>query len=81
MLVIVVDDILLATNNKNHAKRFELAMQKEFDLKAMGSPKYMIGMNLTRGHNFLTISQQEYIREIAQRFHIESDTPTKLPTS
>ena len=81
VLVIVVDDILLATNNKTHAKQFESTMQTYFDLKAMGCPKYMIGMNLTRGPDFITISQQEYIRDIAQRFNIETDTPTKLPAS
>ena len=35
VLVIVVDDILLATNNKNHAKQFELTMQRKFDFKSM----------------------------------------------
>ena len=81
VLVIVVDDILLATNNKNHAKQFELTMQRKFDFKSMGSPKYMIGMNLTRGPTYLTISQQEYLREISQRFQIERDPPTKLPAA
>ena len=36
LLVIVVDDILLATNDLRHAKHFEQEMQKEFDLKSMG---------------------------------------------
>ena len=81
LLVIVVDDILLATNDLRHAKHFEQEMQKVFDLKSMGIPKYMIGMNLSRSKNKLQISQQEYIRDIAHRHEVINDAPTNLPAS
>ena len=81
LLVIVVDDILLATNDVKHASHFESEMQKIFDLKSMGTPKYMIGMNLKRSKNKLQISQTEYIRDMAHRFEVTSDAPTSLPAS
>ena len=81
LLVIVVDDILLATNDVQHAKHFEREMKKVFDLKSMGTPKYMIGMNLSRSKNKLHISQKEYIRDLAHRFEVTNDKPTRLPAS
>ena len=81
LLVIVVDDILLATNDVQHAKHFEREMKKVFDLKSMGTPKYMIGMNLSRSKNKLHISQKEYIRDLAHRFEVTNDKPMRLPAS
>ena len=81
LLVIVVDDILLATNDIKHAQRFEKEMTKIFDLKSMGVPKYMIGMNIKRSRNKLQVSQEEYVRDIANRFEVNNCSPTKIPAS
>lgn len=79
LLVLVVDDLLLATNNLTHALSFKQIMNTNFDFKDMGTPNYMIGMNLTVTKDKLMISQQEYIRDISKRFGTETLPPTSVP--
>lgn len=81
LLITVVDDLLLATNSNSHKEAFEKAMQKEFDLKSMGKPEYMIGMNVCRSKDKISISQSEYIREICNRFEIQHSKKIQSPAS
>jgi hypothetical protein len=81
LLVAVVDDLLLATNNIGHSEEFKTGMDSIFDLKAMGPPKYMIGMHLTKKKNKLHISQRQYIHDMAVRHSklLESASPATTP--
>ena len=81
LLISVVDDLLLATNSIQHKEMFEKAMLQEFDLKSMGNPEYMIGMNICRSKGKISISQHEYIREICNRFEIQHSRKVDSPAS
>ncbi len=81
LLVIVVDDILMVTSKLQYAQTFETNMKKIFELKSMGEPSYMIGMNLQKLGDELKISQEEYIREITHRFDLQECKPINTPAS
>lgn len=81
LLALVVDDLLLATNDETHADKFKQTMEENFDFKDMGVPNYMIGMNLTTTENTLQISQKEYIRDIIKRFEAKTLAPTTTPAT
>ena len=81
LLIVVVDDLLLATSDVSLADDFRKAMSVEFDFKAMGEPSYMIGLHLKSGVSTLQISQRQYLTDLRTRFseHLEPWTPTYSP--
>jgi hypothetical protein len=68
LLAVVVDDLLLATPNLDLADRFRTSMSEVFDFKAMGIPRYMIGLHLRHEPLCLHISQRQYIEDVGLRF-------------
>ena len=47
-LMLYVDDILLATNDKGLLHEVKQFLSKNFDMKAMGKASYVIGMKIHR---------------------------------
>ena len=47
-LVLYVDDILLATNDKNLLYEVKQFLSKNFDIKDMGKTSYVIGIKIHR---------------------------------
>jgi hypothetical protein len=79
LLVFVVDDLLLATNNPKHAESFQLGMEQIFDFKSMGAPEYMIGMHIAQTKHSVTVGQQQYIRDMAVRYSHLIGKPANTP--
>ena len=81
LLVVVVDDLLLATSSTAFAEDFQSKMEAVFDFKAMGRPEYMIGLHLSHHSSALHISQRQYITDMGTRYEAQLGpfTPTHLP--
>lgn len=68
ILVLYVDDILLATNDKGLLHEVKQLLSKNFDIKDMGEASYVFGIKIHR-HRFLGIlglSQKTYINKILE---------------
>ena len=59
-LVLYVDDILLATNNKVLLYQVKQFLSKNFDMKDLGEASYVIGIKIhrDRSRNILGLSQE-----------------------
>nr|GEU43932.1 putative zinc finger, CCHC-type [Tanacetum cinerariifolium] len=81
ILVLYVDDILLASNNidlLHESKRF---LSRNFDMKDLGEASYVIGIEIhqDRANGKLGLSQKAYIERVLNRFNMQQCSPTVAP--
>jgi hypothetical protein len=80
-LVLYVDDILLATNDKGLLYEVKQFLSKNFDMKDMGEESYVIGIKIHRDRfrGILGLSQETYINKILERFRMKDCSPSIAP--
>uniref|UniRef100_A0ABD2WKS0 Reverse transcriptase Ty1/copia-type domain-containing protein n=1 Tax=Trichogramma kaykai TaxID=54128 RepID=A0ABD2WKS0_9HYME len=81
ILVLYVDDIILASNC--HAKMTEIRdnLCKEFKMKDLGEPKVYLGMEIQRDrkNRKIELKQSEYIERILEKFKMTECKPQATP--
>ncbi|KAJ9692948.1 hypothetical protein PVL29_011870 [Vitis rotundifolia] len=80
-LVLYVDDILLATNDKGLLHEVKQFLSKKFDMKDMGEASYVIGIKIHRDRfqGILGLSQETYINKVLERFQMKDCSPSVSP--
>ncbi|GKD35466.1 putative zinc finger, CCHC-type containing protein [Tanacetum coccineum] len=81
ILLLYVDDILIASNNidlLHESKRF---LSRNFDMKDLGEASYVIGIEIhrDRANGKLGLSQKAYIERVLNRFNMQHCSPTVAP--
>ena len=73
-LVLYVDDILLATNDKDFLYEVKQFPSKNFVMKDMGEASYIIGIKIhrERSRGILGLSQEIYINKFLKRFNMKN---------
>ena len=73
ILVLYVDDILLAANDISLLHDVKKYLSKNFEMKDMGEASYVIGIEIFRDRKqgLLGLSQQGYINKILERFRMD----------
>jgi Reverse transcriptase (RNA-dependent DNA polymerase) len=73
-LVLYVDDILLASNDKNMMHETKKFLFKYFDIKDLDETSYVLGLKIHRDRNkgILGLSQQTYIDKVLKRYGMEN---------
>ena len=69
-LVLYVDDILLAANDRGLLHEVKQFLSKFFDMKDMGEASYVIGIKIHRNglRGILGLSQESYINKVLEKF-------------
>ena len=77
-LVLYVDDILLATNDKGLLHEVKQFLSKFFDMKDMSEAFYVIGIKIHRDRfrGILGLSQETYINKVLERFRMKDCSPS-----
>ena len=77
-LVLYVDDILLATNDKGLLHEVKQFLSKNFDIKDMGDVTYVIGIKIHRDRfrGLLSLSQETYINKVLEIFRMKDCSPS-----
>eukprot|EP00268_Persea_americana_P008443 TRINITY_DN13266_c2_g1_i1.p1 TRINITY_DN13266_c2_g1~~TRINITY_DN13266_c2_g1_i1.p1 ORF type:complete len:162 (+),score=31.92 TRINITY_DN13266_c2_g1_i1:438-923(+) len=72
ILLLYVDDMLIASNDVNEVKNLKLQMSKCFATKDLGPAKKILGMNIERDrkHGKLWLSQYHNISKVLERFNM-----------
>lgn len=72
-LLLYVDDILIASRNRQHIKELKILLSSEFEMKDLGEAKKILGMEIHRDRvkGVLTISQEGYILKVLGNFGME----------
>ena len=80
-LILYVDDILLATNNKGLLCGVKQFLSKNFDMKDMGEASHVIGIKIHRERSRGTLgwSQETYINKFLERFRKKDCSPSPVP--
>ncbi|KAL0359934.1 UNVERIFIED_CONTAM: Retrovirus-related Pol polyprotein from transposon TNT 1-94 [Sesamum angustifolium] len=80
-LVLYVDYILLATNDKGMLCEVKQFFSKNFEMKDMGEPSYVIGIKILRDRSrcIFGLSQEIYIDKILERFRMKYCSPNIAP--
>ncbi|KAL5824162.1 hypothetical protein ACOSQ3_020225 [Xanthoceras sorbifolium] len=80
-LVLYVDDILLATNDKGLLHEVKQFLSENFDMKDMGEASYVIGIKIHRDRfqGILGMSQETYINKVLERFRMKDCSPSVAP--
>ncbi len=80
ILVLYVDDILLAANDLGLLHDVKSYLSNNFEMKDMSEASYVIGIEIfrDRSQGILGLSQKAYINKILERFNMESCTPTPV---
>lgn len=81
ILVLYVDDILLATNDKSLLHDVKKFLSNNFEMKDMGEASYVIGIVIFRDRKqgLLGLSQKSYINKILERFRMENCSVGVVP--
>ena len=80
-LILYVDDILLATNDRDLMHEVKQFLFDHFDMKDMGVASYVIGIKIFKDkHNgILGMSQETYINRVLERFRMKDCSPSVAP--
>jgi Reverse transcriptase (RNA-dependent DNA polymerase) len=73
MLIIYVDDALVAANSMNVIEKAIEQLRKAFSVKDLGEQKKFLGCNITRDrtNKTITISQQPYVMKTPAKYGME----------
>jgi Reverse transcriptase (RNA-dependent DNA polymerase) len=82
-LVLYVDDILLASNDKNMMRKTKKILFKYFDMKDLGEASYVLGLKIHKDRNksILGLSQQAYIDKILKRYGMKNYKSGNTPVA
>ena len=80
-LILYVDDILLAINDKGLMHEVKQFLSNQFDMKDMGDTSYVIVIKILRdGHNgILGLSQETHINIVLERFRMKNCSLSVAP--
>ena len=73
ILVLYVEDILLAANDVGLLHELKKFLSHNFEMKDMGEASYMIGIEIFyhRSQGLLGLYQRTYIEKVLERFRME----------
>lgn len=73
ILVLYVDDILLAANDMGMLRDIKKYLSKNFETKDIGEASYVIGIEIfrDRSQGLLSLSQKGFINKILKRYKME----------
>ena len=80
-LLLYVDDMLIASKDKEEVKHLKSRLAEEFDMKDLGPAKKILGMEIQRDRNVgtLRLSQEAYVKKVLVRFGMEDAKPVSTP--
>lgn len=81
IIVVYVDDLLLASKSLETLSKVKLELQAFFKMKDLGPVSEMLGMQIEREGNVgpIQISQKKYIQELIERFGMSQCKPASTP--
>lgn len=79
LLLVYVDDILIASRDFARIKELKENLAKYFAIKDLGDVKYCLGIEVSRNREGTYLSQSGYIRDVLARFGMSDCKPVRTP--
>jgi hypothetical protein len=80
-IVLYVDDLLIGAESQRGISTISEALASKFKMRMLGEPKVFLGMQIKydRKKKLMSMSQQQYIDELVDRFGVGHLPPRNLP--
>ena len=80
-LLLYVDDMLVASVDRNKIDKLKGQLSREFEMKDLGKAKKILGMQIIRDENkgILKISKSAYLEKVLDRFGMKEAKPMRTP--
>ena len=77
ILLLYVDDILIAGSSIEEINNLKKQLSKQFAMKDLGVVKQILGMRIIRdkANGTLKLSQSEYVKKVLNRFNMNEAKP------
>ncbi|KAL8112467.1 hypothetical protein AgCh_019972 [Apium graveolens] len=81
ILLLYVDDMLIAGSNMREINMLKRQMSEEFEMEDMGAAKQILGMSIIRdiAKGTLKLSQQKYVEKLLQKFSVQDAKTRSIP--
>jgi len=81
ILVLYIDDFLLASNDVDFLHETKKILMSDFDVKDLGNASFVLGIEIYRNIplDSLGLSQKSYIKRILDRFNMQFCNPCTTP--
>ena len=72
ILILYVDDILLACNDRNKMEEIKQNLNKSFEMTDVGEPKSFLGLEIKRDRKarVLKITEEKYILKVIEKIYV-----------
>ena len=79
MILIWVDDIIIATDHKKLLKRMKDHLKGKFKMKDMGRISNFLGIRFVQSHSKIEMDQSQYLLSILQKYGMSECKPRSTP--
>ena len=79
VILVYVDDILVASNNLEAISKFKQFLHDQFKLKDLGPLKYSLGLKVARSSTGISVCQRKYVLELLAEVGQLAAKPIKSP--
>ena len=80
-IVLYVDDLLIISSSLPRLVHLKSRLSQLFEMTDMGEAHYILGLKITRNRSKrqLSLSQQEYVRRVVERYGMTNCNPASTP--
>ena len=78
-LLIYVDDMIIARNDSACVANLKQVLDQEFGIKDLGSLKYFLGLEISKGSKGISINQRKYALDVLKEAGMLGCKPAKTP--
>ncbi|XP_010430794.1 PREDICTED: uncharacterized protein LOC104715037 [Camelina sativa] len=79
VVVVYVDDILIASTNADAACALRDQLGSVFQLRDLGTPKFFLGIEIARNDEGITFSQRKYVLDLLEATGFSDCKPSPIP--
>ena len=79
IIIVFVDDILISANNEIVMHEVKNTFSNKFKMKDLGKLSYFLGMNFEIGNDYISMSQENYISKLLNKFDMVNCKPKSHP--
>ena len=78
-LLVYVDGILIASDNKQAVEELKILLDQQFKLKDLGDLKFFLSLEVARTNNCINLCQRKYTLEVLGDASMLGCKPAKVP--